>query len=147
MAARADSDATIRRDVDRLEERTALLRERFDDLREAVIRGDDTLRAEMVRGFAIMDQRFDDLRGEMSRGSDVVDQRFEDQRGEMGRGFAAVDQRFEDLRGEMGRGFAVVDQQIGELRGRIEAVDRKMTFFFGTLLVTLLAQMAMQLLR
>jgi hypothetical protein len=136
MAAALPPNDECDRKVDRLEERTALMRERFDDLR-----------SEVHRGFAVVDQRFgelrSDLRGEMQRGFAAVDQRF-----------ATVDLRFDDLRGEMQRGFAAIDQRfaavekrLDDQQARLEKLDAKFNLFFGTLLAAILAQMALQFLR
>lgn len=111
MAARIPHNSDPARSIDRLEERTALLRERFDDLRGEMVRGDDALRSEMNRGFSAVDLRLNDLQAMVGT-----------------------------LRDDMIRGDAAHEARIAKL-------DAKMTFFFGTLLVTILAQMALQVLR
>lgn len=115
MATRLPQDPDIARNVDRLEERTALLRERFGDLRGEMIRGHESL----ANGRA-------SLREKMVRGQESL-------REEMLR-------RYEALREDMIRGNSA-------LEARIDKLDAKMTFFFGALLVTILAQMALQFLR
>lgn len=75
MAVRPTDPMSLRRDVDRLEERTALLMVRFDDLRQEMARGDealrhaiDVLRQDMLRGDAALQASIDALRDDMLRG-------------------------------------------------------------------------------
>jgi hypothetical protein len=126
MAARVSGNTDDTRRIDMLDERTAMLRDRFDDLRQEMSRGDAALRSEMNRGFTAVDQRISDLRTDMVRGDEALRE--------------TIDRRIGELRADMVRG----DEA---LSARIDKLDHKLTWFFGTLLTAILAQMAIQLLR
>ena len=144
MAARVSGNTDDTRRIDMLDERTAMLRDRFDDLRQEMSRGDAALRSEMNRGFTAVDQRISDLRTDMVRGDEALRETIVELRADMVRGDEAlretIDRRIGELRADMVRG----DEA---LSARIDKLDHKLTWFFGTLLTAILAQMAIQLLR
>ncbi len=174
MAAAVPTDDELARKVDRLEERTALLRERFDDLRSEVRQGHESLRREMQLGFAAIDQRFvaidqrfnsvEQRLGSLEKHAASVDQRFDavdrrfdamDQRlGALEKHAASVDRRFDAVEKRLDDQHALLllfrDDLIrnhAALEARIDKSDAKFTVFFGSLLAAILAQIALQFLR
>lgn len=117
MAARATDPGSLRRDIDRLDERTALLASRLEDLRIEVHRGQDLIWQELQR----INDRLDAVRIDAARTGETLHENMESLEARVRESMEMLEAR---LREDADRREARLREDIRDLEARLRENTR-----------------------